>query len=171
MIVLGRIAAPYGVKGWLRLHPFGDEPERWREIGHWWLGRDDSDFSGWLSWPVQALRQQGGGWVAKLVGVEDRNAAERLVGHFVGAPRDALPATGRNEYYWADLVGLTVVNEKQEMLGRVTELIESGAHAVVVVQEGEGEAAKRRLLPFVGQVVKEVDVPAGEMRVDWQKDW
>jgi ribosomal 30S subunit maturation factor RimM len=53
----------------------------------------------------------------------------------------------------------------------VIELIESGAHAVMVVQEGEGEKVQQRLLPFVGQVVKDVDVPAGAMRVDWNRDW
>lgn len=171
MIVLGRITAPYGVNGWLRLHPFGDEPERWREIRHWWLGRDEQDFSGWRSYPLQALRLQGKSWVVKLTGVEDRNAAEQMVGQFVGAPRDALPATKQDEFYWADLVGLTVVNEQQETLGRVIELIESGAHAVMVVQEGEGEKMQQRLLPFVGHVVKDVDVPAGVMRVDWERDW
>jgi 16S rRNA processing protein RimM len=171
MIVLGRLTAPYGVKGWLRLHPFGDDPESWREIKHWWLGRDDQDFSGWKSWSLQTLRQQGNGWVVKLTGVEDRLAAEQLVGCFVGAPRDALPATEQDEFYWVDLVGLAVVNEKQEALGRVTELIESGAHAVMVVQEGEGNTVRQRLLPFVGQVVMDVDVPAGVVRVDWERDW
>jgi 16S rRNA processing protein RimM len=171
MIVLGRIIAPYGVNGWLRLHPFGDDPERWREIGRWWLGSDEKDFSGWRAWPLQAMRRQGKGWVVKLTGVEDRNGAEQLVGSFIGAPRNALPATEQDEYYWADLVGLSVVNEKQETLGRVAELIESGAHAVMVVMEGEGERAQQRLLPFVGKVVKTVDVPAGVIRVDWERDW
>lgn len=171
MIVLGRLTAPYGVKGWLRLHPFGDDPESWREIRHWWLGSDDHDFSGWQSWPLQTLRQQGNGWVVKLTGIDDRDAAEKMVGQFVGAPRNALPATEQDEFYWADLVGLAVVNEKQEALGRVTELIESGAHAVMLVQDGEGKAAKQRLLPFVGQVVKDVDVLAGVIRVDWERDW
>ena len=171
MIVLGRLTAPYGVKGWLRLHPFGDEPERWREIRHWWLGSDDQEFSGWRAWTLQTLRQQGNGWVVKLTGIDDRDAAEKMVGQFVGAPRNALPATEADEYYWADLVGLAVVNDKQETLGRVTELIESGAHAVMVVEEGEGKTAIKRLLPFVGQVVKDVDVPAGVVRVDWERDW
>ena len=171
MIVLGRLTAPYGVKGWLRLHPFGDDPDSWRAMPRWWLGSNEQDFSDWRSWPLQALRLQGKGWVVKLTGIEDRNAAEQLVGQFVGAPREALPATGEDEFYWVDLIGLDVVNEKQETLGRVTELIESGAHAVMVVQEGEGEKAQQRLLPFVGQVVKDVDVAAGVVRVDWERDW
>lgn len=171
MIVLGRIIAPYGVKGWLRLHPFGDDPGCWQEISRWWLGADENDFSAWRAWPLQAMRLQGKGWVVKLTGVDDRDSAEQLVGQYVGAPRSALPATERDEYYWADLVGLAVVNEKQEPLGHVAELIESGAHAVMVVKAGEGRDAVERLLPFVGQVVKEVDVPAGVIRVDWERDW
>jgi len=171
MIVLGRITAPYGVKGWLHLHPFGDDPGRWSEMPHWWLGRDDQNFSGWQSFPLESLRAHGKAWVAKLIGVDDRRTAESMVGSFVGAPREVLPATAVDEYYWADLVGLKVENLKQEALGRVIELIESGAHAVVVVQEGEGDTARQRLLPFVGQVVKAVDVPAGVMRVDWETDW
>lgn len=171
MVVLGRITAPYGVRGWLRLHPFGDDPASWRTMKRWWLGADDKEFDGWRTYPLEALRAQGNGWIVKLAEVGDRAAAESLVGQYVGAPREDLPATETNEYYWADLIGLAVVNAKQEPLGRVTELIESGAHAVLVVEEGEGENAQRRLLPFVGQVVKEVDVPAGRMRVDWERDW
>jgi len=167
MIVLGRITAPYGVKGWLRLHPFGDDPDGWRAMKRWWLGSDDKDFSGWQAWPLQTLRPQGRGWVVKLTGIDDRNAAETLVGQYVGAPRDELPETAADEYYWADLVGLAVVNERQEPLGRVVEMIESGAHAVLVVQDGETE----RLLPFVGQVVKAVDVPGGTIRVEWEREW
>lgn len=171
MIVLGRITAPYGVQGWLHLHPFGDEPERWCEMRRWWLGRDESDFSGWQAYPLQTLRQHGKGWVVKLTGVDSRSAAEALTGSFVGAPRAALPKTEPDEFYWADLVGLEVVNEQQETLGHVTEMVESGAHAVMVVKEGDGEEARERLLPFVSAVVRDVDVAGGRMFVAWERDW
>lgn len=171
MVVLGRITAPYGVQGWVRLHPFGDDPDRWREIDRWWLGNDAENFSAWQAYPLQAMRLHGKSWVAKLAGVDDRVAAEQLIGRYVGAPRSALPQTDPDEYYWADLVGLEVVNLGGQSLGRVAELIESGAHAVVVVADGEATAKVERLLPFVGHVVKEVDVPAGVMRVDWERDW
>lgn len=167
MIVLGRITAPYGVRGWLKLHPFGDDPAAWRTMKRWWLGEDDEEFSGWRAFPVQTLRAQGRGWVAKLVGIDDRTAAEGLVGHYVGAPRGELPATQEGEYYWADLIGLTVVNEDNQPLGAVAEMIESGAHAVMVVKDDKTQ----RLLPFVGQVVKDVDVRSGVIRVDWGPDW
>jgi len=171
MIVLGRLTAPYGIQGWLHLHAFGDEPARWAEIGEWWLGRDEEDFSAWRAFPLQSMRPQGKGWVVKFAGIDDRNAAEGWAGSFVGAPRTALPAARQNEYYWADLIGLTVVNEQQETLGRVSELIEAGAHAVLVVKAGEGGQAMERLLPFVGAVVKEVDVAGGKLHVAWHADW
>lgn len=137
----------------------------------WWLGKDEAAFSGWRAFDVQDMRRHGKGWLVKLAGVDDRTSAERLVGQFFGAPREALPATNENEFYWADLIGLEVVNERRESLGHVRELIESGAHAVLVVTEGEGETVRERLLPFVGQVVKDVDVSTGVVRVDWERDW
>lgn len=172
MVVLGRITAPYGVQGWVRLHPFGDDPGRWREISSWWLGRDENDFSGWCAYPLQAIRLHSKGWIVKLTGVDDRSGAERLVGNYFGAPREELPKTDLGEFYWSDLIGLSVVNLGNEPLGRVVDLLESGAHAVLVVTEENGRGEKvERLLPFVDHVVKEVDIPAGLLRVDWERDW
>lgn len=168
MIVLGRIVAPFGVKGWLRVHPFGDDPEAWRAMPRWWLSDDaEAPAEHWQALTLESVKRHGDGVVAKLEGVGDRNAAEALDGLFVGAPRDALPATADEEYYWADLVGLEVVNEQDGILGRVASLIETGAHDVLVVRDGERE----RLLPFVAQVVRKVDVPGGRIRVDWDAGW
>lgn len=171
MVVLGRITAPYGVKGWLRLHAFGDEPARWREMPEWWLGPRANEFADWRPWALEAMRSHGAGWLVKLAGIDDRTAAERLRGHYVGAPREALPSTAADEYYWADLIGLAVFNARGEGLGRVVDLIETGAHAVLVVREGEGEELRERLLPFVAAVVSEVDRQSGVIRVAWERDW
>lgn len=170
MIVLGRIVAPYGVQGWVRVHPFGDGAEDWRRMECWWLGREPEG-SEWLSFRLAALRTQGKGLVASFDGVADRAAAEGLEGMYIAAPREALPKTAQGEYYWADLVGLQVENEQGERLGAVADLIESGANTVLVVREGEGKEMRERLLPFVAAVVKKVDVAAGSVRVDWGSDW
>lgn len=171
MIVLGQITAPYGVKGWVRLHPFGDDPDSWRSMKCWWVGHDGQNSFDWRTYQLQDFRLQGKDWVVKLSGVDSRDAAEALKGQLVGAPRSELPATEPGEYYWADLIGLKVINEQQEALGCIAELIESGAHAVLVVRAGEGDQAVERLLPFVGQVVKEVNVAGGQVIVDWGSDW
>lgn len=167
MVVLGRLVAPYGIQGWMHLHPFGDDPASWRRMPQWWLAREDSDTAQWKATRLIAMREHGNGWVAQLEGIDSRDAAEAMSGCYFAAPRDDLPATGDGEYYWADLIGLAVVNMQGQALGVLESLIESSAHDVLKVRDGEQE----RLLPFVEQVVKEVDVAGGRITVDWQADW
>jgi 16S rRNA processing protein RimM len=105
--------------------------------------------------------------VARLAGCDDRDAAARLRGAELAVPREALPAAAPGEYYWADLVGLDVVNAGGESLGKVQELFSTGANDVMRVGEGKGE----RLLPFVGTVVRNVDLAARRIEVEWGLDW
>ena len=168
MIVLGRIVAPFGVQGWLRIHPFGDDPEAWRKMPQWWLSADvDAPVGSWKVHDLEAVKLHGDGVVAKLAGIDDRDASEALGSCYFGAPREALPPPAQDEYYWADLVGLVVMNMQDQPLGRVKSLIETGANQVLVVADGERE----RLLPFVEHVVRAVDVSAGIIRADWEADW
>ena len=172
MIVLGRLVAPYGVRGWFKLHAFAGDPAAWCAMPQWWLAADPEQEAGaWQAYRLEQVREHGKGLIAKLVGVDDRTAAEALQGSYVGAPREAMPATDDDEFYWDDLVGLAVVNAKGESLGRVSSVISAAASDVLVVHEGEGEQQQERLLPFVGSVVLDVNVSAGEIRVDWERDW
>ncbi len=167
MIVLGRITGAYGIRGWIRIHPFGDDPESWTGMAHWWLGRD-AEGDDWRAFDVQEAKWHGDGLVAQLKGVADRNASEALKGWYVAAPREELPESGDDEYYWADLVGLEAVNPAGERLGRVEEVLQGVAHDVLRLKD---EAGVERLLPFVDAVVKEVDKPAGRLLVEWGADW
>ncbi len=109
-------------------------------------------------------------WAENSYGtVDDRTAAEKLDGMYIGAPREALPATDEDEFYWGDLVGLQVVNEAGELLGKVASLIEAGANQVLVVKDAVAD--KEHLLPFVAEVVKDVAVAEGRIRVAWGRDW
>jgi 16S rRNA processing protein RimM len=168
MIVLGRIVVPFGVHGWLRVHPFGDDPEAWRKMPQWWLSSDvEAADERWKAHDLEAVKIHGDGVVAKLAGIDDRDASEALGNVYFGAPREALPPPAPDEYYWTDLIGLAVVNMQDQQLGQVKSLIETGANQVLVVVDGERE----RLLPFVEHVVKAVDVPGGSIRADWDSDW
>jgi 16S rRNA processing protein RimM len=91
MIVLGRIVAPFGVNGWLRVHPFGDDPEAWRKMPQWWLPRMSMLRPQAGARGLEALKLHGDGVVAKLAGIDDRDASEALGSCYFGAPRDALP--------------------------------------------------------------------------------
>jgi 16S rRNA processing protein RimM len=169
-IVLGKIVDAYGVKGWVRIHPFADDPLAWQKMPTWWLRPDDGQSSsdGWRPVGCQNCRIQGQALLAGLEGVGDRTAAESLRGQLVGAPRSALPKTENDEYYWADLVGLKVANRQGHDLGEVAELLETGANDVMVVRDAQGG---ERLIPFVAAVVVEVDLAQGRVVVDWGTDW
>ncbi|NTV10300.1 MAG: ribosome maturation factor RimM [Zoogloea sp.] len=168
MIVLGRIVAPFGVQGWLKIHPFGDDPQSWRKMSNWWLAPDpETPDEGWKAYKLHGCKVHGKGVVASLEGVADRNGAEALDGWYIAAPREALPAAGKDEYYWADLVGMAVENLAGVQLGTVSGLLETGAHDVLQIENGETE----RLVPFVAKYVQDVDLAARRIKVDWEADW
>ncbi len=161
---MGRIAAPYGLKGWVRIEPYGAAPHSLIGSPLWWVGVNGD----WREKKVaESARRHGAGLVVRFEECVERNAALALKGSEVALAREALPQSAHNEYYWVDLIGLTVVNVRGEELGSVAELFENGAHAVMRVVAGETE----RLLPFVEQVVRQVDTAQGCIRVEWELDW
>lgn len=168
-IVLGKIVDAWGIAGAVKVHPFADDPRAWAKLPAWRLGREEQATASWREFCLRKGRVHGESVVVEFDGVADRNAAEALKGMLVGVPRPALPPASENEYYWADLIGLQVVNSRDESLGRVLGLIETGANDVLRVGTEEGEP--ERLLPFVAAVVLSVDVEAGTIRVDWEADW
>ena len=131
----------------------------------WWIAREGEP---WRECKLKSLKAHSNGVVVLLDGVADRTTAESMKGVLVGAPREALPTTEKNEFYWTDLVGLAVINTADERLGKVVGLIETGANAVLRVL---GEDNVERLLPFVSAVVLAVEKEAGQIRVEWGSDW
>lgn len=169
-VVLGKIVGAYGVQGWVRVLPFADDPLAWSKLPTWWLAAEEApDRPGiWRELALRRSRLHLGSLVAQFDGVADRDAAEALRGSLVGVPKQALPPAGDGEYYWDDLIGLSVLNSREETLGTVDRLIETGANDVLCVKAEDGS---ERLLPFVGAVVLDVDLAAGRIRVEWEKDW
>jgi 16S rRNA processing protein RimM len=160
---MGRVAAPYGVKGWIKVAPFTAAPDALAHFGRWWIDGPD----GWREVEIAEAKPHGASVLARPTGCGDREQAARLRGCEVAVVRAALPAPGEDEYYWADLVGLEVVNAESESLGKVTALFSNGAHDVMRVGAGRGE----RLVPFVPAVVRRVDLAAGRIEVEWGPDW
>jgi 16S rRNA processing protein RimM len=121
----------------------------------------------WQPRQVAEGKRHGKGVVARLADCTDRDQALSLMDVEIGISREQLPDPAPGEYYWGDLQGLEVVNQNEESFGRVDHLIETGANDVLVVK-GERE----RLIPFVlEQVVTRVDLDAGVIQVDWDKDF
>ena len=159
---MGFITGAFGVKGWVKLQPLTAAPENLLDYSTWWVGGE----SGWQRFEVESAQVHGETVAAKLAGCDDRDEAARYRGRQVAVPRAEFPAAGENEFYWADLIGLRVVNAQGEDLGTVSRVLETGANDVLVV-----EGKRERLIPFIEQVVQEVDLSGRVLRVDWAADY
>ena len=159
---MGRVAAPFGVKGWIKVQPYSEDPGTLMDFESWRIGRGEArkDFT------VEAIQDHGTALIAKLAGVDDRDAAYALRGQEVSVPRGALPEPEENEYYWSDLIGLTAVTSEGIALGKVDSLMETGAHDVLVVK-----GTREHLIPFVAAFVGRVDLEGGTIEVDWGEDY
>jgi 16S rRNA processing protein RimM len=164
LLTVGRIVGIHGVEGWVKLESWTEPRLRIFSYRPWRLTLAGSEFE------VAAAQghEQGKGMVARLPGYDDRDAAAKLIGATIQVPRSALPKPRRGEYYWSDLEGLAVVNVDGVDFGKVSHLFSTGANDVLVVQDG----IRERLIPFVtGQFVKEVDLKAGRITVDWDPEF
>jgi 16S rRNA processing protein RimM len=124
---------------------------------------------------VTDARAHGGDVVAAVREVADRDAAQALKGTRIFVSRASFPTPQDDEFYWVDLIGLTVINRQGVVLGVVDGLLETGANAVMRVRETSSAAvpaaSRERLLPFVAAHVDRVDLPGRQILVDWDADF
>jgi len=159
---MGRIAAPFGIKGWIKVQPYSEDPGTLMDFASWRLGRGEQQ----AHYSVEAVQDHGKALVAKLAGIDDRDAAYALRGQAISVAKRDLPPPEENEFYWSDLIGLTVVNREGAELGKVDSLMEGGANDLLVVK-----GAREHLIPFVAAFVGKVDLAGGTIEVDWGEDY
>ena len=163
---MGRIAAPFGVRGWVRVAPWSADPATL------------------LAHPVWSLRAPGGAWrdmevveaaahssslVVQFRGITSREEAAAFRGFEIGVPRNALAPPKEGEYYWSELETLAVVNRTGVQLGQVVGVAGNGAHPILRVSAGAG--MPERLIPFVPAYIDRVDIAARRIEVDWQPEY
>lgn len=163
-VVVGRINGLHGVRGWVKVFSHTQPRSNILNYRTWYLLRGGE----WIATELLDGRLQGKGIVARLKGYDDRDQAVALLGVDVAIDREQMPKTEPGEYYWAELVGLKVINTEGIVLGVVEQLLETGANDVLVVRDGEAE----RLIPYLpGQFVVEVLLDEGVIKVDWDPDF
>ncbi|QDQ26345.1 ribosome maturation factor RimM [Chitinimonas arctica] len=163
LVPMGFVAGAFGIRGWVKVVADTQYADSLFDYKTWWLGRDGN----WRAYQVEEGNSQPKSLSAKLTGVADRDIAFALKGMTVAVPRSEMPPAEEGEYYWADLIGLAVVNLQGESLGAVDELLSTGANDVLVVKDGKTE----RLIPFIGPVVLDIDQTARVIKVDWGLDY
>lgn len=181
-IELGRFQEAWGLKGWLHILPHSADTEALFASTDWFLqppearfARGFSAFSGSVTVKVAEIKVHADGVVARIEGVDDRNAAEALKGVRIYVPRSAFPVTPDGEYYWVDLLGLDVVNREGVHMGIVRDLLTTGPNSVLVLEYTEtvdgAERSAERMIPFVSAYVDSVDQSTRRITVDWQLDY
>jgi 16S rRNA processing protein RimM len=164
LIIVGRVSGLYGVRGWVKVYSYTAPRENILRYPTWYLGGTGS----WQPATLAEGRPHGKGLVARVEGCDDRDAAALLIGQQIAIERDMLPPLVKGEYYWSDLIGLTVVTETGVELGRIDSMLETGANDVMVVRSAERE----RLIPYVqGDVIKQIDLEQGRICVDWDPEF
>jgi len=178
-VEVGRIADAWGVKGWFKVLPHSASPEALFTSRRWYLQpseRGAKTFSGTVQLSIKESKAHSNSVVAAAHEIVDRGAAESLRGARIFVARSSFPVAGKDEYYWVDLIGLSVVNREGVALGVVKELLSAGPQTVLLLEYSETDEAGEsksceRLIPFVAAFVDDVDLKARRIAVDWQTDY
>ena len=180
-IEVARVIGAWGIKGGIRVAAYAADPQALFSSRRWFLQADPARPrpAGAAPLPrvlrITQAKEHGDGIVATAQELTDRNAAEAMKGVRIFVSRSSFPSTADDEYYWVDLIGLDVVNREGDALGRVVELLDTGAHSVlqVVAEAGTPGAPERRerLIPFVAAYVDRVSLAERRITVDWGLDY
>jgi len=168
-ITLGRLGKVHGIKGWLRLYSYTDPALNIIEYRRFFttLGQQHAELV------MDQVQEQGSKLIAHFKGYDDPESAQRLVGAELQIEAGELPELENEEFYWHQLIGLTVTNSEGQLLGNVDRLLETGANDVLVVKATATSIDKHeRLIPYLqGTVVKRVDLERGNIEVEWDADY
>jgi len=166
-VMVGRVSGLFGVQGWVKIYSFTQPIENIFRYRPWQLRKGEQSEKTGENYEVANSRRQGKGLIAQFSGIDDRDKAIDLIGAEIFVERRQFADTEPGEHYWTDLVGLAVETVDGQSLGRVDSLFATGANDVLVI-----EGNQRYLVPFIaGDVVKDVDVDAGRIIVEWDPDF
>ncbi len=163
-IIVGRIGGVYGVRGWLKIESYTRPKNNILTYSLWLIHVDSS----WKEVDIEEFQQRGNGQLlVKMTGIETPEEAREYIHCELAVTQGGLPALSEGEYYWHDLIGLEVFNQDEINLGKINDIVETGANDVLVIKKS-GENKAKTLIPLVMDVfVKRVDLTAKTIHVDW----
>ncbi len=170
-LIVGRISTVFGVRGWVKVHSYTQQPEAIFSYQPWWVETGNS----LRTIEVDAWKTHGDGLVAHLKGVDDRDVARGWCNSDIKIASAELPQLTDRDFYWHQLEDLEVYscfNNTEQRLGLVVSLLETGANDVLVVR-GNAQSIDRRerLIPYSDSHILKVDLQAKRVEVDWDPDF
>lgn len=170
-VTAGKITTVHGVKGWVKIHSYTAPEESIFAYQPWWMKYP----SGWKKLEIDQYRTIDKGFIAHILGIDDREDARLYCQREIEVSTEGFPAPDENEVYWHQLRGLRVVSRfdgVERLLGVVDGFMETGANDVLIVAPTQGSIDTReRLIPYVADYVGEPDFEAGLLVVDWDPDF
>ena len=168
--VMGKFGAVYAIRGWLKVYSYTGDPESLFTYTPWFCRAPGSD---WREISIAEYKRHGDGFIAKIAGIDVREEAQLYTGMEIGIRGSSLPDLPEGEYRWRDLIGLRVVNLQGYSMGKVKSLMETGANDVLVVKADIDDQyeIRERLLPYIDNVIREVNLAEKVIRVDWEPDF
>jgi len=162
IVILGKIAGAFGVKGWIKVKSYTEPLDNILGYETWQLGRDGK----WMPVKIEDARVTDKGVLAKLEGMNSPEEVRLKVGLELGVWRSEMPSPEPGEFYLSDLEGIEAMSSNGERLGRVDHFRSTPAGTVMVIQ-GEQE----HWVPFVKDRIVKVELDAGRIVLDWSVDW
>ena len=178
-IVLGQITGSYGSEGWIKLVSFTRPKSQVFDFKNWYLAEvseienlqeNGSRKEIGFRFKLKAGVEKGKSMVARLESCESVSQAEELKGLQIVVDESDFPQLANGEYYWHDLIGLEVVNTMGQELGIVSQMLETGANDVLVVKQESVESVER-LIPWIEQVILDVNLEEMKIVVDWDESF
>lgn len=161
LIPIGRVIRPHGVRGKIKLEYFGEDVNCFPPSREVFI---EVKAGSLRAYDILETTPQPPRLILHLKGIERREEVESLIGKEVFIKREILPDLEEGEYYWMDLLGMSVETQEGKKIGRVKEIFSTGANDVYVVEGKRGEI----FLPAIEEVIQSVDRERGVMKVSWK---
>ena len=164
-LIVGRFGRAHGIKGLITVHSFTEPRDNILRYTNWhaYLGMQ------WQPLNILHIEANNKSILAQVEGYREREQVASLTNIEIGVSRDQLPTLESGEYYWHDLVGMQVVNQQGETLGKVSEIMPTGSNDVLII---EGEESGRHLIPYLlGHFIISIDPSQRIITVDWDANF
>lgn len=156
---VGQIVNTHGLKGFLKVMPYTDNIERFEELKTVIIVYNKTE----IEFEIEEVKYLKGMVILKLKGIDHINDAEKYKGCFLKIKRENAKKLDKDTYFIADLIGLKVYDEQNNLVGDLVEVFPTGSNDVYVVKDEKG---KQILLPAIKSVIKNISLDDQKIIVD-----